>query len=444
MPKTNGITLLHVVVRKFSWALHSPAKKGTGLYVKGGALYISILVSILIGITLSLFILLGNYNQRTVTVLAQDSQLYFNLKSAFQLAQSAYFSQEQNNTWIKNQLNDDSIKVKKINWGAYLIICAQSKNRHHSLSQSGLFGTYMSADTGLMVSDNSRPVGLSGSIRFQSNCYLPRAGIKPAYIEGQSYQSSSNNGTFLKASPNQIPQLDPKLVKALKEEQEGLNVYLDSLVSYAPPVYNQAFEKKTLVCQLNTTQLSQLRLKNNIKLICGAVDIDSSCHFENILIICKKARFKQGFKGQVHVIASDSISMESNCEFQYPSSFVLLPDQSSGTTFNSIQFNKDCKFSGGVLAVNETSRSENSHKVFIKLHAGSEINGLIYSSDYVHLEGLLNASAIANKLLLKTPSAVYENHILSCEINPKKYGSLMAVPLLFDQRNKLLCCANLN
>lgn len=421
-----------------------PTQKTKSLYLKGGALYISILVSILIGITLSLFILLGNYNQRTITVLAQDSQLHYNLKSAFQLAQSGYFSKEQNNSWIKNQVNDDSIKVKKINWGAYLIICAQSKNRHHSLSQSGLFGTYMTADTGLMVSDNSRPVGLSGPIAFKANCFLPRAGIKPAYIEGQSYQSSANNAVFLRPSPNQIPQINSDLVKALREEQEGLNVYLDSVSSTVPSMYNQSFEKKTLVCQVRSGALNGLHLKNNIKLVCGDVDIDSSCHFENILIICSKARFKKGFRGQVHVIASDSISMDSNCEFMYPSSFVLLPAQQSGNTFNSIQFNKDCRFSGGVLAISGNTGGNTDQKVFIKSHAGSEINGLIYSSDYIHAEGTLNATVIANKLLLKTPSAVYENHLLSCDINPKKYAQLMSIPLLFDQRAKLLCCSSLN
>lgn len=433
-----------------------PVKKGTKTFhsstshslfsvkVKGGALYIAVLVSILIGITLSLFILIANYNQRNVTVFAQESQLYYNLKSGFQLAQSSYFSKEQNNRWIKNQENDDSIKIKKRNWGAYLIICTQTKNRHHALSQSGLYGTFMTADTGLMIADNSRPVGLSGSISFKSNCYLPRAGIKPAYIEGQSYLSSSNNAIFIKGPPQQVLQISPHFLKGLEEEQNELTVYSDSVVSAIPEFYVQSFDKKTLVYQTNSTRLSRLNLKNNIKLVCTDVEIDSSCHLENILLICHKVRFKSGFKGQVHVIASDSISMESNCEFPYPSSFVLLAKDNNESSFRYIQFNKDCKFSGGALAINKNQGATGNQKVFVKLCSGAEVNGLIYSSDYIHVEGVLNASVFANKLLLKTPSAVYENHILACEINPKKYAHIMSVPMIFNQGEKLMCCSNTN
>jgi hypothetical protein len=412
--------------------------------VKGGALYIAILVSIIIGIILCLFILIANYNQRNITVFAQDSQLYYNLKSGFQIAQSGYFSEEQNNKWFKNQGNDDSIKIKKINWGAYLLLQVETKNRHHSLTQSGLFGTYMSADTGLMVADNSRPVGLSGSIIFKSNCYLPSAGIKPAYIEGQSYVSTSQNAIYIKKSPYQIPELNNEIKKGLKQELSGSNVYMDSSVSIIPEIFNQSFKNKTVVWETSARRLGNLRLKNNIKLVCAEVEIDSSAHFDDILIVCDKARFKKGFKGKVHVIARDSISMEEDCHFEYPSSFVLLVEDNGANGFKYIQFNKGCQFFGGVLALNENNSGSNSQKVFVKLSSGSEVNGSVYSSDYVHVEGLINATLIANKLLLKTPSAVYENHILSCEINPKKYAQIMAVPLLFKQCAKLLCCEMIN
>jgi hypothetical protein len=411
--------------------------------LKGGALYIAVLVSCIIGVTLSLFMWLSMHNQRTVIQFTQDTQLHYNLKSAFEMAQSAYFTEERNNAWIKNQINDDSIKVKKIFWGAYQIICAETKNRHHSISQSGLFGTYLSADTGILVSNNSRPVGLSGLVSFKSNCYLPHAGVKPAYIEGQSYVSSPGNAAFIKHSSLHIPQINPDILKLLKNEKNTGNLFVDSLVSTIPDIHNQPFRHKTVVYHVQSTHLSKLNLSNNIKLFCNEVEIDSSCHFENILIICDKIRFKSGFKGKVHVIARDSIRMDPDCEFLFPSSFVLLPEESGEKSIADIQFNKACKFFGGVIAINEKKSSGNNGKVFIRLCSGAEINGIVYSSDYVHIEGLLNASIIANQLLLKTPSAVYENHILSCEVNPKKHAGLISVPLLFNQQSKLICCTPL-
>jgi len=412
--------------------------------LKGGALFISVMLSVIIGCILTLFILVTTYNQRNVTVFAQSSQLFYNLKSAFQLAQSAYFTPEKNYTWMKNQLNDDSIRIKKLHWGAYLIICAETKNRHQYLSESGLFGTCMSPDTGLMVADNSRPVGLSGNVIFKSACYLPRAGVKPAYIEGQSYISNASNGRFTRQSPSAIPAINLEMVKGLKQQLSLGIQNFDSLVTTLPIVFNQSFNQSTVLWETSTTQLTNLQLSNNIKIIAGSLQVDSSVHLNNILIVCKNIRFKKGFKGKVHVIASDSISMEEGCEFSYPSSFVVFSEKAQVTGFSYIQFNKDCKFFGGVLALNDPSDANSLTKVFIKLNADSEINGFIYSSDYIHIEGQVNATVMANKLLLKTPSAVYENHLLGCEINPKKYSDQLAIPLVFNQRAKLVCCEKIN
>ena len=411
--------------------------------VKGGALFIAILISIIVGILLCMFILLANYNQRSVSNLTQSSQLYYNLKSAFEMAQSDYFTEELNNKWFKNVVNDDSIKIKKTQWGAYILINAQTKNRHHSIYQAGLYGTYMTADSGLVVSDNSRPIGLSGNIVFKTNCYLPKAGIKPAYIEGQSYIGSSQNNGFIKSSPNSISEINESVLKKIKV-QKNISVYTDSSVSSLTSNTNHSFNKKTILWQTPSVKLSNLNLKNNIKIICsGNIEVDSSCHFDNILIVCSKIKFKQGFKGSVHVLASDSIITEKKCEFQYPSSFTLIAEDNTQTNLRSIVLEEDCIFFGGIIAINNNTLP-NGAKVFIKLNAKSEVNGFIYSNNYTHVEGKLNATVITNALLLKTPSAVYENHILGCEIDPKKYAPILAIPLLFKNNSKLLCCKKIN
>lgn len=409
--------------------------------LNGGALYIAIIVSIVIGVLLSMFILLAQYNQRNMIVFNQSTQLYYNLKSAFEIAQSNYFTPELNCKWFKNSTNDDSIKIKKINWGSYLLIHAQTKNRHQSLSQAGLYGTFMYSDTAIIVSDNSRPIGLSGRIEFKSNCYLPKAGTKPAFIEGQSYQSSSQNSTFIKYSIGSIPEINETIIKGLKEQFE-VSIYTDSIVSQLPEKINHSFGAKTIVYE-GSGNLSRKRWQNNIKLVCrNNLEVDSSCHFDNVLIVCKKIKFKQGFKGSVHVMASDSIITEKKCEFSYPSSFTLLSKEDNSTNLKCILMNEDCRFFGGIIAVNQSKL--NDSKVFVKLNATCKINGLIYSSDYMHIEGQLNATIITNVLLLKTPSAVYENHMLGCEINPKKYSHVLSIPLLFKTNSKLQCCKKVN
>ncbi|MBL7932148.1 MAG: hypothetical protein JNL60_09600 [Bacteroidia bacterium] len=405
--------------------------------LKGGALYISVLVSIIIGVMLSMFLLLSRYNQRNLTVLSQSSQLYCNLNTALEIAQSAYFTSEMNDTWIKNEFNDDSIRIKRTNWGAYTIVNTRAKNRHQSLSKTGLYGTFMSGDSGLVISDNSRPIGASGKIVFQANCYLPKEGLKPAYIEGQSYIASPGNINYIKKSPRSITGTQKQFISAIEEQVKGPDLMRDSIVGFLPEVYTRSFDQRTVVLNFNGSNLSGLRLAQNIKIYAADLEIDSSCHFEQVVVICNKAHFRKGFRGQVHVIAKDSIVMEEDCWFEFPSSLVLLAGEGKGTDLSFIQFNRGCSLYGAVIAEKGESAQK---KVLIKTHAASEISGLLYSCEYLHLEGILNANVYADKLLLKTPSAVYENHLLACEVNPRKYAHLLAVPAIFDNTTRLYNC----
>lgn len=399
------------------------------------------MVGIIISLLMAMFILLAKFNQRQITDFAQNSQLHFNLKSAFEIARSVYFTADKNNRWIKNSNNDDSIKIKRINWGAYLLITAETKNRHHSLSQCGFYGTHMSADTGLVVSDNNRPVGLAGSVVIKANCYLPSGGIKPAFIEGQSYMGNVQNANFIKSGPIQIAELSETFKKGISEQQiELINAY-DSLINAFPSELTNPFRKKTIVVEVSQ-RLSHIKFKDNVKIISeNEILIDSTCHLENVLIIAKKVRFEQGFRGSVHVVALDSIIAEKETNFEFPSSFVLSSNDAKDKTVKCIMMGEKSKFNGGMVAFDHSTIHVSN--VFIKLNATGEVNGFVYSSGYLNVEGKLNANVFCNRLLLKTPSAAYENHILACEIDPRKYANLLGIPCATGKGMNLILCKNL-
>ncbi len=81
-----------------------------------------------------------------------------------------------------------------------------------------------------------------------------------------------------------------------------------------------------------------------------------------------------------------------------------------------------------------------SSHVMIKLEKDSEIHGMLYSTDYAQLQGKIFGTAFCDKLFLKTQSAVYENHLMNCEIDPKKYASSMVVPGIFTNKSINKCC----
>lgn len=410
--------------------------------LKGGALYVAVIISILISIILSLFIVLAYYNVQSVQSQNSLMQLHLSMQGGFEMAQSNFYNTSSSGTWQKMPYNNDSVMVKKIAWGCFTLVDVKAKNAHFNIHKTGLFGAPTTMDTALMVAEQNRPIGLAGKIKFNGACYLPKAGVKSAYIEGTSFSDLNSIRPYIKQAPSYIPEIDENYLKTIEETQSALNLYTDSLMSFIPDVLTQSFQKKTAVIQQGSITLNAQILSNNIKIIASdLITIENTCQLNNVLLIARKVIFKKGFKGIVHVIAKDSIVTEDECEFNYPSSFCVYSNANSTTPnpiVRGIFFGTQCKFKGGLLAANNTSQSS---RMMIKLNRQFEMIGNIYSSNYTDAQGNLYGSIFCQTLLLQTPSGVYENHLLNCVIDPKTYGVHLTVPNWFKEKNKTATCA---
>jgi len=413
-----------------------------GLKLKGGALYVSVIISILISIILSLFIVVAYYNTQSVQSLNSLIQLHLSMESGFEIAQSHYYNSTHSNTWQKMPYNNDSVMVKKMAWGCFTLIDVKAKNTHFSIHKTGLFGTSATKDTALMIADQNRPVGLAGKIKFTGSCYLPKAGIKSAYIEGTSFSDLNSLRPYIKQAPDYIPIIDETYLKTIEQNQTEVSNYTDSLISFIPEVLIHSFQKKTTVVQQRNIVLNSQILSNNIKIIASdLIIIENTCQLNNILLIARKVIFKKGFKGSVHVIAKDSIITEDECEFNYPSSFCVYSNSSSKATNKPVRgifFGTQCKFKGSLLAANNKIGTSS---MMIKMNKQFELIGNTYSSDYTDAQGNLYGSVFSKTLLLQTPSGVYENHLFNCMIDPKRYSADLTVPSWFTQKEKHLTCA---
>ncbi len=414
----------------------------THIKLKGGALYVSVIISILISIILSLFIVVAYYNTRSVQSQASLTQLQLSLDSGFEIAKSNYYSSYTNYGWQKMPYNNDSVLVKKMAWGCFTLIDVKAKNTHFNLQKTGLFGCYASPDTALFMVDQNKPIGLAGKIKVTASCYLPKAGIKSAYIEGVSFSDLNSIKPYIKQAPNDIPQIDEAYLKDIEQTQSKLNPYTDSLISFIPDVLNHSFKHKTAVVQQGSVFLYSQVLTNNIKIIASdVITIENTCQLNNVLLIARKVIFKKGFNGNVHVMAKDTIITEEECVFNYPSSFCVYShstEKSNSPLVRGIFFGEKCQFNGGLLAFNNKPKSS---KMVIRSNKQFQLMGNLYSSDYAETQGNIYGTAFCKSLLLQTPSAVYENHLLNCLIDPEKYGKNLVVPNWFTQKEKQYVCA---
>ena len=405
--------------------------------LKGGALYIALIICIVISIILSVFILIAHFNQRQIISRTGNEQLAWNLRSAFHLAQSDQFLYTLNNRWFKYGLTDDSLKIKTLQWGAYQLIAAQSKNSHQLLSEAGLYGSCPSKDTALFIEDSGRPVNLAGTILFNGNVYFPATGYRPAYIEGAGAVIDPSVNHFVKRSGGSLPLLKKTLVDRWRQQIKNPESFTDSLGSLDQPLICKAFSANTLLIRSGNLNLSGCRLFHNIKLVAnGEILVDSTTRLDNVLLIAAKVRFKKGFKGVVQVIASDSVILEEGCYLSYPSSLTVVNDESTGNHLKGIFIGEKVRVEGSMIAVNNTSTAQ---KVIVTTKKDCALYGFVYSSDYGSIQGSLYGSLFCAKLLLQTPSAVYENHLLNCTIDARHYMVSLYIPAVFEKSKALKC-----
>jgi hypothetical protein len=67
-----------------------------------------------------------------------------------------------------------------------------------------------------MIADQNRLVSLAGKIKFNGYCYLPKAGLQSAYIEGTTFSDLNSVREYIKPSPSYIPGLNPTYLKDIE------------------------------------------------------------------------------------------------------------------------------------------------------------------------------------------------------------------------------------
>jgi hypothetical protein len=136
---------------------------------------------------------------------------------------------------------------------------------------------------------------------------------------------------------------------------------------------------------------------------------------------------KESVEGDMQLFAQDSILISKNCQLNYPS-VVGLIGKGQSTTARKIICHEDVVIKGTVFLYNESFDRKN--QALLTIGKGTQITGQVYSSELLALRGKIIGSAYCQKIILKTASSVYENHLMDAVINrPELSPSFVGVPL---------------
>lgn len=326
------------------------------------------------------------------------------------------------------QLFDDApnsqVILKRKPWGFYQVQQAKSffkKDTVHRIALTG-YRADSTLEPVLYLVDRNQPLSLAGKSQIKGKAYLSKRGLKRAYIEGQNFKGKSLlEGIKLTSKPT-LPEFGKKQIAALNDLIDNqLPLVSDTVLEYIDTEYegvfdiNRSFAKPTLcVYSSAPIELYSGHIKGNVIVKSESeIIVNNQIELENIILVAPKIRFGNNFKGQVQAFATDSVILGEGAQLGYPSAIGIQ----NGIAKSYLSIEKGAKVIGDVYLNSELTVSDQG---LISIAEQAHVIGSVICNKRLELKGKVFGSITTERFYLKTPSSVYENHILNGVVDYSK------------------------
>lgn len=390
--------------------------------IKASALYIVIIIALVIAVLCSSLILAAYFFRGQYQVKARFDRLQNNLSSGVHIlltSRDSMYLQGKSFSLFNNE--DDSVKLKNIPWGVYDISVAEAFKQKDTLFK--VFSTAFAIDSSkwaaIYLIDEDRPVSVSGKTTIRGDVYIPKAGVKPAYVDNKAYQGDKRLIIGkTRDSQRKLPLLN----------QGRLNI-LERLFNQSRGPVNKkwnvdttktSFRDPTYIVNLgsNSYTLKNTSISGNIILYSDTLlTIDSTAILNNVLVFAKAILVKEGFHGNCQLFATDSIGVEKNCRFNYPSCIGLLRYKSPMVGFPpQINIGQNTRIDGCIFTY---EKEASALPATISLGKGSQISGQIYAQNMLSTKDsvTIKGSAFTTRFIYQSTFTRYENYLINLKID---------------------------
>lgn len=399
--------------------------------LKGHTLFIVLAVSFLIALISSMFILLGYLSNMQVQKNLRIQKVENNALSGanYLLADREQIRFDKPARIDLYNKGTDSVILSKKQWGLYNIGIAHARTGQTNSMQIFMYGyrNQKSNAYALYVADHNRPLSFCGDTRVKGTVFAPEAGIKRAYIEGRSYTGKKLVYGTTQESNSTLPAISKRLIKRLSNitQPRSNDRVRNELDSQHVAV---SFQQNTLFYRLNQgVFLNQYKLKGNIVLYSSeAIRVGRDNQLDDIILAAPHIHIQRHFQGNLQAIALDSLTTGKHVKLKYPSALGLISTKQQSKNNSTAPFIKIMPGSHIEGTVFAYQQNQHQNAVRVTLQNTARVTGNMYTTGYAEIKGLIQGSLTCNKLILETPSSIYENHLLNARINinalPEKYA----------------------
>jgi hypothetical protein len=394
--------------------------------LKASALYMVIVITLIIGVICSALIVAAYLYKSQYQAKFRTDQLQHNLNSGIAILlnsrDSIYY--KEGRTFSLFNGGADSITLKKTSWGTFDVCSASAFINKDTLYK--VFSLANSIDSAkwaaLYLIDEDRPVSVSGNTLIRGNVYIPKAGIRTAYVDNQAYtgdQQIVKGKTF--DSERKLPPLSAARLEQLKKR-----------LSLSPPVndlpagmdsISRSFLKATLAFSFGkkAKTISHVSLNGNIILYSDTtLVIDSTTRLNNVLVFAKGILVKSGFRGSCQLFAADSISVERDCNFSYPSCLGILRFATGNMVGLPAKLNVGDRTNCDGLIFSYQKDDQQLPPV-ISLGKKARVLGQVYSMGILNLRSgtTIAGSVFTKRFLYQSEFTRYENYLINVSMDSR-------------------------
>ncbi|MDQ0966828.1 cytoskeletal protein CcmA (bactofilin family) [Flavobacterium sp. W4I14] len=397
--------------------------------VKAGALYFSIIVAFLIAVICASLIMLAAHYRGSYLKEMRMARLNRNMDSGI-----AYVLAENETT--SGSLEDldlfgdqtDSVRIAKKKWGIFTLATVKSFVLADTLKRSFMMGIETTNDAlAVYLSDEDRPLSVSGDTRITGDVEVPKAGMRKSYVESRPYSGDQLVYGKIQDSKRTLGGLEKKWITEIEEKLDFDPSALSALAAGDEHVSFFAAAKEFDVSRL--TKISN-SLSGQVTLYSDTtVRISAGAKLDNTIIYAKSIVIADGFKGNCQLFARDSIIVGNDVRLGYPSVLALVSKEKT-VDQAKVSLGRNVVFEGIILSY-ESKRS--ALQTLVGLGEKTVVKGEIYATGLIKLEKKIKVEGkvSCNRFIMQTPTTLYENFLVDVTINRKARSRVYLTSAIF-------------
>lgn len=386
--------------------------------LRGGALFNTMLLGVIISIILTSIITIGYLNSIVYQKQAVEAKVDRLAYSGLEACMNYTKNQEFEKTYAMGKNQTDTLSLFYKNWGLYAVVGSQATSNYNTKKIKASYFRMVGIQpdslrkSSLYLPDRSKPLMVCGTSKISGDIYISKAGLRPGYVGQISSDSIKIDQAIIKHSNKNMPYCNKDMIVK----------FIDIVKKSDFKNYNQipinlfnSFENKTEVYKTDSAFIKNNILKGNICIIANRyIRISQFAQLENIIIIAPKIIIESGFKGNGQFISSEKFITEDNVQLNYPSTITLISKNKNNTDSTYIKIAKRNTISG-IISLYSEKNIKNINTIHIEKF--TEIHGEIYCEGTVNTSGKINGHVTCTDFISINSAGIFLGYLLNTELN---------------------------